>query len=200
MRKPRVAVFARAPAIGVGKSRLARDVGRVEAWRLYRMLSARTLWRLRDPRWSVEVAITPDRAEAGKAPLGWPRTARRGQGGGGLGVRLERVFAGASGPIAVVGTDAPDISRALIAAAFRAVSRSGAAIGPAEDGGFWLLALNARRARRLDLTGVRWSGPHALADTLERIGPAERLPMLIDIDDGRDLARWRASLSGPSRG
>lgn len=199
MHRPRVVVFARAPAMGVGKSRLARDVGSVEAWRLYRNLSARTLWRLADPRWALEVAITPDRAEAGGAPLGWPKTARRRQGGGGLGVRLERVFAGASGPVAVVGTDAPEISRALIGAAFSAVRRSGAAVGPAEDGGFWLLALNARRARRLDLSGVRWSGPHALADTLERIGPATRLPMLIDIDDGRDLARWRASLSDPSR-
>lgn len=191
MLKPRVVVFARAPAIGVGKSRLARDVGRVEAWRVYRGLSARTLWRLRDPRWTVEVAITPDNAASAAGRSGWPVVERTGQGGGDLGARIERVFASAVGPVAVVGTDAPDISPALIAAAFRAVARSGAAVGPAEDGGYWLLALNARRARRVDLTGVRWSGRHALTDTLERIGQAEHLPMLLDIDNGADLARWR---------
>lgn len=39
MNRPTLIVFARAPAVGVGKTRLARDVGRVEAWRAYRAMS-----------------------------------------------------------------------------------------------------------------------------------------------------------------
>lgn len=194
MARPRLVVFARAPAIGVGKTRLAHDIGRVEAWRVSRALAARTLWRLRDQRWSLELRLTPDRAGAARPPPDWPPTLLRvGQGGGELGARLERAFHRARGPVAVIGTDAPEISRALVAEAFAAGRRGGAAIGPAEDGGFWLLALSGPRARRVSLAGVRWSGPHALVDTLERVGKAARLPTLLDIDDGEDLRRWATS-------
>ena len=188
--RPTLIVFARAPAIGVGKTRLARDLGRVEAWRIYRALSARTLWRLRDPRWDLLVALTPARAGAA---AGWPRGVRVvGQGRGDLGARLERVLRHGRGPAVVVGTDAPDVTRALVWAGLQACRRRGAAFGPAEDGGFWLMALSAERARRLELGGVRWSGPHALRDTEAKVGPAVRLPFLLDIDDGADWRRWNS--------
>ena len=55
MARPTLIVFARSPAIGVGKTRLARDIGAVEAWRVYRAMSTRLLWRMRDPRWRAVV-------------------------------------------------------------------------------------------------------------------------------------------------
>jgi glycosyltransferase A (GT-A) superfamily protein (DUF2064 family) len=181
--RPTLIVFARAPAIGVGKTRLARDVGRVEAWRAYRRLSAHVLRTLRDSRWRLVVRLAPDRAA--RAPL-------EPQGRGDLGVRLERALrAHARAPVAVVGTDAPEVTPALVAQAFRALHRSGAAFGPADDGGFWLLALSARMARRVRFTGVRWSTEHTLADAERAVGRAARLPVLADIDDGADLAAWR---------
>ena len=184
--KPTLIIFARAPAIGVGKTRLARDVGRVEAWRAYRALSEPLVRKLsRDPRWRTVVRMAPDRAT-------WPGVTSEGQGGGGLGQRLQRALrAHARGPVAVIGTDAPEVTPARVAEAFRALARTGVAIGPADDGGFWLLALSARRARRAAFPGVRWSSPHTLADTERAVGRAVRLPALADIDDGADLAAWR---------
>jgi glycosyltransferase A (GT-A) superfamily protein (DUF2064 family) len=174
MPKPTLIVFARSPAIGVGKTRLARDVGAVEAWRIYRTMSTRLLWSLRDPRWRLVLRIDGRREDAG-----WPRLPTEPQGRGGLGERLERALRG-RGNVAVIGTDAPDVTRARVAAAFRARN----AIGPAADGGFWLLALDARRARFVRLDGVRWSSAHTLKDTVAKLGALAELETLTDVDDG----------------
>lgn len=185
MARPTLIVFARAPAIGVGKSRLARDVGRVEAWRLYRRFLDGLLRRLRDPRWRLVVRVSPDGAR-----LAFP--AQEAQGEGDLGERLERAIrAHARGPVAVIGADAPDIDRAAVARAFAAARRTGAAIGPAADGGFWILALSPRRARSIRFPGVRWSTVHTATDALEAIGgEVARLETRIDVDDRASLAAW----------
>jgi hypothetical protein len=187
MTRPVLIVFARAPAIGVGKSRLARDVGRVEAWRLYRAMSAQLLRRLKDPRWRLVVRLAPDRARI-------DGFASEPQGRGDLGTRLARALKRhARGPVAVIGTDAPDVTPSRVAGAFRGARGPGAAIGPAEDGGFWILALSPARARRIGFEGVRWSGPHTFEDTLRVLGgKAEVLETLVDVDDGAALRAWRA--------
>lgn len=195
MTKPTLIIFARAPAIGVGKTRLARDVGPVEAWRAYRAMSlplVRTL--AADPRWRTVVRMAPDHAC-------WPGVESEGQGRGGLGERLQRAYrTHAQGPVAAVGTDAPDVTPERVWRAFRAARRCGVALGPAEDGGFWILALDARRARTVRFPGVRWSSPHALADTRAALGGrALLLETLVDVDDGEALRRWRRVQPGIDR-
>jgi glycosyltransferase A (GT-A) superfamily protein (DUF2064 family) len=74
--------------------------------------------------------------------------------------------------------------------AFRVLARADAVLGPADDGGFWLIGLARRkRAPRL-FKGVRWSSKHALADTLKSLPrdfAVERIAKLRDIDDAKDL-------------
>ena len=69
-------------------------------------------------------------------------------------------------------------------------------MGPAEDGGYWLVGLNRRRAAPNLFRGVRWSTKHALADTLKTL-PASfyvgMLERLADVDEAKDL-----SLMGPA--
>lgn len=179
MPRPTLIVFARSPAIGVGKTRLARDIGVVEAWRVYRAMSARLLWRLRDPRWRLVL-----RLEGRRADTAWPRLPLEAQGRGDLGARLTRALrAHARGSVAVAGADIPEATSARIARAFRARD----AIGPATDGGFWVLALSPRRARSASFDGVRWSSAHTLEDTLRVLGPLARLETLTDVDDGASL-------------
>lgn len=188
--RPTLIIFARAPAIGVGKTRLARDVGRVEAWRAYRAMSEPVVRRLaRDPRWGVVVRMAPDRAA-------WPGVKSEPQGGGGLGERLERAIqAHARGAVAVIGTDAPELSAHQVWRAFRATRLTGVVFGPATDGGFWLLALSARRARRVRFAKVRWSTAETLADTKAALGGrAALLELLADVDDGEALRAWRGRI------
>lgn len=183
--KPVLLIFARVPAIGVGKTRLAREVGRVEAWRLYREMAGGLVRRLRDPRWRTVVRVAPDRGR-------WPGAVCEPQGAGDLGSRLARAIRahGGRGPVAVVGTDAPEVSPERVRRAFRAARRTGAAIGPAEDGGFWILALTSKRARRAAFPGVRWSTERACADTAAALGGrVARLEVLTDVDDLASLRR-----------
>lgn len=193
---PRLVVFARAPVIGGAKTRLARGIGKVSAWRIYRAMTAKTLRRTRDGRWDTVLAVSPDAALKRRFSA-WPGWAARiGQCGGDLGVRQARVFSG-RGPVCVIGTDAPGVTRADIARAFAALKRRDAVVGPAEDGGYWLLALNAPIPRGL-FDGVRWSHERTRADLIARLRThgLNRISLsrtLRDVDEASDLQRASAS-------
>ncbi len=189
-------IFARRPELGVGKRRLARGAGELTAWRFQRVMLAGLLRRLApDPRWTTWLAVTPD---PGARDLSWlPAAGRRPvraipQGRGDLGRRMARPMASLPpGPVVVVGSDVPGISAARVAAAFQALGACDAVLGPALDGGYWLVGLAARARRRPPFHPVRWSSPHALADTcanLDRAGLTWRtLDTLSDVDAADDL-------------
>lgn len=186
-------LFARAARLGVGKRRLAREVGDLAALRFERAMLGRLGRRLaHDRRWRFRLAVTPDSARR-RARL-WPRGVPIDpQGRGDLGVRMLRSLGRCrSGPALLVGTDIPALAASHVAAAFRLLGRHDVVFGPAEDGGFWLVG--ARRPASLAgaFAGVRWSGPQALADVLANlprrvsVGFAARLE---DVDDGGALRR-----------
>jgi glycosyltransferase A (GT-A) superfamily protein (DUF2064 family) len=180
--------MAKAPRLGQGKSRLARDVGRVEALRINRGMHALTMRATLDPRWRTHLYLTPDGSH--RIAL-WPRhVPRASQGEGDLGARLARALAQRR-CVAVVGTDCPAMTRAHVASAFRALRRKPFALGPAEDGGFWLLAARDGAAAARAMQGVRWSTPHAASDVMLALGAhnVARLALLRDVDT---IADWRA--------
>jgi uncharacterized protein len=182
-------VMARTPRIGAGKTRLAAEVGRVEAWRINRALQARTMRVAVDPRWRTLLSVTPDESVHLDLPGIWPHDIERvGQGDGDLGVRLIRALA-RHGRVAVIGTDCRDISRAHIASAFAALRRAPFALGPAHDGGFWLLAARSGEAAAQAMRDVRWSTKHAASDVIRNLGAADvaMLATLRDVDVAADL-------------
>jgi hypothetical protein len=191
-------IFARQPRLGTVKRRLARQAGAVTALRFHRLTTRRLLRRVAgDPRWRVWLALTPDRAArtAGR-DLGLPLAAwgvrTIPQGGGDLGARMARVLHRLPpGPAAIVGTDIPDLGAVQVARAFRALGRADAVLGPADDGGYGLIALTRRPRVVAPFAGVRWGGPHALADTranLHRAGLRTlELAPLADVDTAADL-------------
>jgi uncharacterized protein len=190
-----VVVFARAPQLGAVKRRLACEIGDRAALR-FPAATLRRLLRLlaRDRRFRTVLALTPDRAPF-RAP---PGVARVPQGRGDLGQRMERAFHRfRRRRVALVGSDIPGIAAEDLRAAFRALGRTHAAFGPAEDGGYWLVGMGARRPSR-PFAAVRWSGPHALADTRRnfRIQSQALLRPLRDVDRAADLAAAGYSAAG----
>lgn len=190
-------VFARAPALGRVKTRLARDIGALAALRFHRLATGRLLRRLAgDPRWRCWLALTPDRAAC--EPRYWRAGVTRiAQGGGDLGRRMRRpLLRLPPGPVVIVGTDIPGIGRAQIAAAFRALGSHDFVFGPAIDGGYWLAGTRVRKPPPSLFRNVRWSTGDTLADTLAGIPDRFRaalLETLDDVDDGPSYRRWRGS-------
>jgi len=179
-------IFARTPAFGVGKRRLAAGAGELATLRFQRFMVADLRRRLgRDRRWRTWLALTPDRDAAGRPDV-------LAQGGGDLGARLRRLLkALPPGPVVVIGSDTPGVTPTDIARAFHALGAADAVFGPARDGGYWLIGLKRTPRRRDPFDGVRWSTSHALADTLANLEgrPVARLRTLEDIDDVDSLER-----------
>lgn len=181
-------IFARLPRLGTGKRRLAKGIGAVETFRFQRAMLKITLRRLaKDPRWITWLAITPD------SPRPWPGKFRMlSQGRGSLGDRMAAVARRLPpGPVVIVGSDIPDISAGAVARAFRTLGGKDAVFGPATDGGYWLVGLR-RSPRFVDpFRDIRWSTPHALADTLANLvgWTVGFVDTLEDVDDAAALKR-----------
>jgi hypothetical protein len=196
--RPTIIVFLRAPHLGAVKQRLAAGIGMVEARRFYIATTRRLLRRIgRIPRWDVRLSVTPDRAA--REGRFWPAPLKRlAQGHGDLGNRMARAMGRfPNRPVVLIGSDIPDLSADHIERAFAALGQCDLVFGPARDGGYWLVgAREATMAQGL-FKNIRWSSPHALADTLANAGGkrVQLLDHLDDIDDAADLARWRAGLS-----
>jgi rSAM/selenodomain-associated transferase 1 len=181
--------MAKLPMAGSVKTRLAREIGVAGATRFARHAAATLLQRVGyDRRWQTTLAVAPDQGLSSRV---WPRgMARRPQGGGNLGTRMQRIFAcKRAGPMLIVGTDVPGIRPAHIAEAFRRLGRHDAVLGPATDGGYWLVGLRRRPRVPRPFASVRWSTPHALADTLSNLqGCAVAfVATLSDVDNASDL-------------
>jgi rSAM/selenodomain-associated transferase 1 len=181
-----VFIFTRAPRLGRGKRRLAREVGDRAALRFHVAVLHRLARALaRERRVRVVLAVTPDGAHV----AGLRGIARVGQGGGGLGARMARLLGRhRHGRAVIVGSDIPAAGADDILAAFRALGRADAVFGPAADGGYWLVGVGPRRVAR-PFAGVRWSSEHALSDTLANFAGRRVafLRTLRDVDTAADL-------------
>ena len=189
-------IFARAPRRGAVKRRLAADIGAGLALAFYRQTLRDVTRRLGvDPRWCTWLAVTPD-TDAMRSGL-WPAVPGVRlipQGGGDLGARMARPMAALPpGPVMIVGTDIPDITRGHIANGFAALGNHDFVFGPAADGGYWLVGARRRPTVPAGLfRDVRWSTEHALADTLAGLPRRARVAMLGELDDVDDGAAWLA--------
>ncbi|MCA0042034.1 TIGR04282 family arsenosugar biosynthesis glycosyltransferase [Celeribacter litoreus] len=187
--KPVLIVMVKEARLGRVKTRLGRDWGMGRATWWYRHQTAQTLRRLQDPRWSLVLAVTPDRATKN-----WPaHLVRVSQGHGNLGARMSRVLS-KCGPWSafLIGSDIPGIRKTNIASAFAKLGTHDAVIGPATDGGYWGVGLrHPTRQPAGFMRGVRWSTEHAMEDTLASASSLNwgTLETLSDVDTVADLER-----------
>jgi hypothetical protein len=128
------------------------------------------------------------------------------QSGDDLGARMvdafARAFARGARRVAIVGTDVPGVSSETVDEALTALDTADVVIGPAQDGGYYLLALRVPRPELF--TGIAWSTPTVCGETLLRAAAfalaVRRLPSRRDIDTLEDLRlewpRMEAILAG----
>ncbi len=191
-----VIIMAKEPRIGRVKSRLARSIGVVNAWAFYRKTLSDVARRLAvDGRWRVFLGVSPNGAQ--NNPKLWPIHSRRlAQGSGNMGTRMARLMnAFPKGPVILVGADIPSIQAYHIFDAFKLLGRYDVVFGPASDGGYWMIGLK-HCCQFFDIfSDVRWSGPHALSDTIAKLPTYWNFGFaatLDDIDDYEDFKRLKS--------
>ncbi|WP_377192433.1 TIGR04282 family arsenosugar biosynthesis glycosyltransferase [Ruegeria meonggei] len=183
-------IMVKEPRPGRVKTRLGRDIGMVGAAWWFRHQTRSLIRRLRDPRWQIVLAVSPDRD--GLTSRIWPADLpRAAQGQGDLGDRMGRMLrAMPNGPVCLIGADIPGITRGHIAQAFKGLGSAQMVFGPAPDGGYWLVGAQRFGALPQSLfRDVRWSTKHALADTLASVSGCRVafLDHLRDVDTVDDL-------------
>ena len=157
----------------------------LEAAKWYRKHSAGMFGNLNDPRWSRVAALTPTNARL--RPLNSEFVVDQGKGD--LGRRMMRMLRMAPAKSVLIGSDILGVTPARIAYAMGLLADHDAVLGPAYDGGFWLIGF--RHPRRMPpslLDGIRWSTPDAMEQTAKRMpGRLAYADTLRDVDTIDDL-------------
>ena len=198
----RLIVFVKAPRPGSVKTRLG--LGPEPECGAYKRLVEAVLSPLRAFK-EVELRFTPADAEREVQP--WLREGWRAsvQGEGDLGERLNRAFADAfaSGAkrVAIIGSDCPYLRAEDIQSAWAELESCDVVLGPAEDGGYWLIGLRENQPELF--ANMAWSSNQVFGETVAR---AKRLGLktfllrpLSDVDTREDWERFIASAAGHDR-
>jgi rSAM/selenodomain-associated transferase 2/rSAM/selenodomain-associated transferase 1 len=198
---PAVLVMAKAPVPGTVKTRLEPLLGAEGCAALQRELIGAAAGFARAAAPGAAYVAVAGQLEA--APEDVHVLTQRGED---LGERLrnavDEVFASHDGPLIVVGTDCPQLGAEHVAAALGEIARgSDAAIVPARDGGYCLIALARPASELLRIPPADWGGPHVLEMTLAA-GRAHGLEIAVlapedDLDTPADARAARADARVP---
>ncbi|WP_229658156.1 TIGR04282 family arsenosugar biosynthesis glycosyltransferase [Blastomonas marina] len=184
---PRIVIFARLPVPGECKTRLIPEYGPEGATKIYRSLLLHTVEQALKSGLPVEIRTTGGCAAEFRKLLGDGPTFVP-QGDGDLGAKLARV----EHPALVVGSDCPGVIPNLFVAAATALAEREVVIGPASDGGYYLIGFNRDVAFLFD--DMEWSTDRVFEETMARLAQAQVapavLPELADVDEPEDLADW----------
>ena len=204
-------VLARWPAEGRCKRRLAADIGSMRrATAVQRRLTHHTLHTAAAAAGAhgAQLLLAVD-GLGPRALRRWGQTLRRegidatlmAQGHGNLGCRMQRQwrlgFQAGAEQVVLIGSDLPALEVGHLEQAFAALKQRPLVLGPASDGGYWLIGLNRSgfaQAGTALMGGIPWGSDQVLATTLERareqhLQPA-LLPQLSDLDTRAALGPW----------
>lgn len=187
MASPRISIFARWPEPGKAKTRLIPALGAERAATVYALLLQHTIAEARASGLDFELRVTGGEADAFRERFGGD-LAVVAQGEGDLGARMARVET----PALIIGSDCPGLTVPVLRAAAGAFADRPVVLGPASDGGYYLIGLSEPMPFLFE--DMEWSTPTVFAETVarlaeRRIGPAV-LPELSDVDLPEDLAAW----------
>jgi uncharacterized protein len=179
-------IFVKNPIPGTVKTRIAKTVGVEKATQVYRHLLEYTQQITRHSPWEKVVYyadfINPDD--------GWNGYQKAQQVGGDLGQRMQQAFhdqfAAYADRVVLIGSDCLTITEAHLTQAFAALDTADVVIGPATDGGYYLLGM--RQLHNDLFTNMPWSQTGLFAET-ERILQRNQLTYSC-LDELSDIDEW----------
>lgn len=189
MNSVRIVLFTRYPVPGSAKTRLIPALGADGAAAVHKQLTEKTVETLKNIGKPIEIRYSGDNAKAFANWLG-SDISYVPQVEGELTDRLLAAIDPA--PVIFLGSDTPDLSTRHVIAAIDALQKSDAVIGPADDGGYYLIGI--AKPYPFLFQNMRWSTEHVMPDTLDRLQQHkigfEILETLHDCDRPEDLDRW----------
>jgi len=187
----RLLLFVRNPELGKVKTRLAASVGPEQALEVYLHLLQHTR-QITEHLPQHKVVYYAERVAQHDL---WPETVyeKRLQPAGDLGQKMEAAFAAAFAEgctaVVIIGSDCHQLTGQILAQAFDALKTHEVVIGPALDGGYYLLGMRSLHPGFFH--NKRWSTEHVFPDTLRDIEQLHLsyslLPSLSDVDHAADL-------------
>lgn len=201
--KQRLLVFARIPELGKVKTRLAATLGDEQTLEVYENMLRELLQSIGEPTSETEIEIL-----WAPTPIAGGERLRRAFGdrsmamqtGATLGDRLamafsERFFFQATQKIVAIGVDDPRLPRQLIDHALALLESCDWVLGPASDGGYYLIGCRAQAYDGTIFRDIEWGTERVFAQTLRKIRDwgvcLALLPERFDIDTAEDLKRYR---------
>lgn len=195
----RLLLFTKPAREGRVKTRLIGDLTAAEAAALHAAFLDDLVDRLRDGDFELRLAWALDADD--ELPEGGIR-----QQGDDLGERLYRALSEAArdgSSVMALGSDHPTLPIGLVEDAFERLENGAEVVlGPAEDGGYYLIALRPDAVDPRLFEGIAWSTDRVLSETLERCRNlrVELLPQASDVDTPEDLRRLAAQMSSDDLG
>jgi rSAM/selenodomain-associated transferase 1 len=193
--RTKLVIFLKAPRAGSVKTRLAAGIGAAAALAAYRRITQHLLANLNGLA-GMEIRFSPDDAEVDVQEWLGQGFEYHPQGKGDLGEKLHRTFdesfSQGFARILAIGSDCPFVTRSDIEVAWASLASHDVVIGPASDGGYWLIGLSGAQPGLFE--NIPWSTEKVLESTLQRIQAAglsyARLRELCDIDTQSDWQRY----------
>jgi len=191
MKSELLIIFYRNPELGKVKTRLAATVGDAKALAIYFKLASHTR--------AITMEIDCDRvvyySEYIDTEDAWPNKeyAKQLQLGNTLGERMKNAFAWAFSKgyqrVSIIGTDCFELNQSILKKAFNALTYCDAVMGPAHDGGYYLLGMTKLFTEVFE--NKIWSSSSVYSDTQDDFRKHqikfEVLDTLTDVDEERDL-------------
>ena len=195
-------IFARYPEAGKVKTRLATSIGNEKAAELYKSWAEKIFFESKRSKLITHRYLFYSEPDDGGKMKTWTNNGFLlfPQKGPALGERMKQAFKKVlddkmSGAI-IVGTDSPDLTGDIIDKAVMQLEKYDIVIGPADDGGYYLLGMKRFHPELFD--GIHWSTAYVLNQTVQKIEELglsyHRLPVLMDIDTFDDLNRWNGKI------
>ncbi len=190
-------IFAKAPRLGQVKSRLAASIGETAACDAYKKIAKHLLENLRELQ-NVEIRFAPDDAENEMRNWLGDSFVYASQGNGDLGSRLQRAFAESfeegNRRVLIIGSDCPYVITQDIQLAEEALATNDIVLGPATDGGYWLIGM--REPQPALFQNIPWSADTVLETTLGRCRENHlSFQLLRTLDDIDVAADWNKFLT-----
>lgn len=166
-----VILFVRSPERGKVKSRLAAAVGRKMALEIYKGFVLDILETLRRGRYPFRIFFYP--GNSGERMIKWlgkdfMYSPQRGSDiGKKMGNAFVQSFSEGSERVVLIGSDIPDIPNSVIHKAFSSLDKSDAVLGPASDGGYYLIGFKNGSFLPDVFHGIPWSTPSVYRETTE---------------------------------